>query len=194
MVTIRRIASIQEAVFWENVVALNDCWTWKGPIGTSGYGVLGRYDGRKTDRAHRYAWELASGEVLTGHDTICHTCDTPRCVRNDEHGIYTLNDAEYPRYGHLYKATQPVNVADRDAKGRGHWATGEDHGTHTKPESLRLGERHGNAKLTDDAVRDIRAQYTGKYGELAMLGRKYNVSPVAIRRVAVGKGWTHVGQ
>jgi hypothetical protein len=172
---------VQDTRFWRKVDHLGDCWKWTGARNADGYGNLTRYP--RHLRAHRYAWELATGETLARHDTICHTCDTPSCVRNDDEGTYRVGSNIYPRRGHLYKATQPANVADRDTKGRGHWATGEQHGTRLHPEAVPRG---------DEQVRQIRATYTGRYGELTALARRFNTTATAVQRAAQGQTWAHV--
>lgn len=53
------------------------------------------------------------------------------------------------------------------------------------------GERQGQAKLTDDAVREIRFVGAATYGELA---DRFGVSKSAIARAARGETWRHVGQ
>lgn len=51
------------------------------------------------------------------------------------------------------------------------------------------GERHGRARLTEEDVRTIRAEYTGKYGEKAAFARRYGVSHGAIQHVVEGRNW-----
>lgn len=181
---------IQDTRFWAKVDKTPDHWLWSGALNQDGYGHLGR--GGRHPRAHRYAWMMATGEVLTKHDTICHVCDIRNCVRTDDEGTYRVGANVYPRRGHLYKATQPANVADRDTKGRGHWATGETHGTHTRPETVTRGEAHAHATLTNDAIRVIRATYTGKHGQLTALARRFNTTPQNIRAIVAGNAWAHV--
>jgi hypothetical protein len=98
----------------------NDCWLWTGAIDRGGRGVfqLGRTSGG-TQRAHRIAWILASGETLSVSDVVLHTCDNPRCVRNDGEGIYVIGAHSLPRFGHLAKGTLSNNAADMWAKDRG---------------------------------------------------------------------------
>jgi len=76
---------------------------------------------------------------------------------------------------HLFLGTMKDNMADCSAKGRMH-----------------NGEANGIAKLTEDAVRAIRAEYTGRRGELTEFGRRFGVSDGAIRFVVRGQTWDHV--
>jgi hypothetical protein len=64
------------------------------------------------------------------------------------------------------------SVMDASAKGRMH-----------------PGERNGIAKLNEPAVRTIRAEWTGKRGQLASLARRFDVSAGAIRFVVRRETW-----
>jgi hypothetical protein len=176
--------------FWERVTTSDGHRLWTGALNSDGYGHLRRRG--KLEKAHRWAWQLATGETLTRADAICHTCDIRNCVETDGEGVYEIDGAVYPRRGHLFKATQPANVADRDTKGRGRWATGEQHGTHTQPETLRRGAAHPHATMNDEAVRQIRATYTGGHGQLSALARRFKTTPQNIRAIVTGKAWAHV--
>jgi hypothetical protein len=182
----------QDTRFWRKVNTAETCWLWTGARNQDGYGNLTRDN--RSERAHRYAWMLVTGETLTSRDTICHTCDVPNCVRVDDEGTYQVGRNVYPRRGHLYKATQPANIADRDGKERGQWAKGKRHGTHTMPERLARGERSGNAKLTDAEVCEILSLANGKFGNKAALARRFKVSIPLITWILEGKGWTHINR
>jgi DNA-binding CsgD family transcriptional regulator len=61
------------------------CWSWTGSTDHLGYGQFGvmvRGGGRKMVRAHRFAWEQASGAIPDGLDVV-HLCETRICVRPD---------------------------------------------------------------------------------------------------------------
>lgn len=59
----------------------------------------------------------------------------------------------------------------------------ERHGTRVK------GDRHYNSKLTAAAVADIRARYTGTYGEQTAFAREYGVTQPVIFAALNGKTW-----
>jgi hypothetical protein len=54
------------------------------------------------------------------------------------------------------------------------------------------GERHHRAKLTDSAVLQIRAMFTGVRGEKKKIASKFGVDPATVGRVIRGAGWSHV--
>lgn len=56
------------------------------------------------------------------------------------------------------------------------------------------GEKHGNHKLTEQAVKYIRDNYKPRSKEFGAraLARKFNVSPYPIMNIINGKGWKHV--
>ena len=113
------------ARFWSKVAKSEDpdgCWLWTAACFTDGYGVF-QVNGRAR-RAHRFAWELTVGPIP---DSLfaCHRCDTRKCCRPD----------------HLWLGTQADNMRDRDTKGR--VASGDRHGSHTRPDRWARGERSG---------------------------------------------------
>jgi hypothetical protein len=93
--------------FWQDVVFSRGCWVWAGGVGRDGYGKL-KVNG-KTVRAHRVAYELANGDIPEGM-LVCHSCDTPLCVRPD----------------HLFVGRPSDNSRDMVEKGR--QARGESNG------------------------------------------------------------------
>ena len=103
------IAAVPEALkllkrrFWAKVHIGPDCWLWTGAIKSKlpncDYGQF--YIGGKVKLAHRVLWEFYNGPIPAGL-VICHTCDTPRCVRPS----------------HLFMGTQDENMKDSIAKGR----------------------------------------------------------------------------
>ncbi|MGH3029276.1 MAG: HNH endonuclease signature motif containing protein [Gaiellaceae bacterium] len=68
-------------VFISKLAPKGECLIWTGSLSSHGYGVL-RAEGR-TQRAHRFAYELAYGEIPKGLH-IHHQCENPPCV-NPEH-------------------------------------------------------------------------------------------------------------
>ena len=65
---------------------------------------------------------------------------------------------------------------------------GDEHHARLHPELLARGESHGNAKLTEDAVRDILTSPL-KQAELA---KKYGVAPSLISAARRRVIWQHV--
>jgi len=56
----------------------DECWPWKGYVGTLGYGVMNI--GPKHHMAHRLVWEYFVGPIPSGDviDHVCHNRD-PEC-------------------------------------------------------------------------------------------------------------------
>jgi hypothetical protein len=75
------------------------CMLWVAHLKGTPYGKLKW--GRRTQFAHRLAWEHANGPIPDGLKVL-HRCDVPKCVNPE----------------HLFIGTQIENIADRDAKGR----------------------------------------------------------------------------
>src|SRR6266850_5551698 len=139
-----------EERFWAKVDKTGQCWVWTGGKFRCGYGVVKR-DG-KLLKAHRLAWQMHFGRIPDGA-FIMHHCDNPPCVRPQ----------------HLFPGTNADNVADKIAKGRQAYGEritanrtyqrGHEHWQHRCPERAARGERHGNARLTEAVVADIRQRY-----------------------------------
>ena len=89
-------------------------------------------------------------------------------------GMHVLHRCDNPSCvnpGHLFLGTNDDNVRDKLAKGR-----------------LPRGEARMNAKLTEEAVRAIRASSEGK----KVLARRFGVCPTVILGVRRGERWPHV--
>jgi hypothetical protein len=147
------------------------CWEWIGRQDKDGYGKFEPRPG-KVVFAHRYIYESQIGLIEKGA-LICHTCDNPPCV----------NPA------HLFSGTNADNQQDAARKGR--MASGLRNGAHVRPERRPRGEQHGGAKLTSEAVIDIRVR-VGKGEQRLALAQEFGVSPSLIGKIARGQGWAHV--
>lgn len=91
-------------------------------------------------------------------------------------GAMQLHSCDNPRCvapWHLRWGTAQENVADAIARGRARWSRGEG---------------HGNAKLTDEAVREIRASSE----PYRVLAARCGVHIKTIARVRSRKIWAHV--
>lgn len=144
--------------------APDECWPWRGTRNDSGYGVMvvGGRDGRKQIRAHRVAWELHYKRLL-GNAVVLHTCDNPACC----------NPA------HLRAGTQQDNLADMVSKRR-HRA------------KAHRGEANGHAKLTTEAVRQIRLIYRSGRATQQRLADRFGVGTSTIGSVLRGQTWKEV--
>jgi hypothetical protein len=112
----------------------------------------------KTAYAHRVSWEFHNGPIPDGL-YVLHQCDNPLCAN--------------PK--HLFLGTQRDNMLDMIAKGR-------YRGGGPK------GERCAASRLTEDAVREIRASTLSTRA----LAERYNVHDTTIRRARSRKYWLHV--
>lgn len=67
--------------FWAKVRKSEGCWNWLGFKDYAGYGIF-RIAGRKNQKAHRFAYELAKGRIPDGLQ-IDHLCRNTSCVNPD---------------------------------------------------------------------------------------------------------------
>lgn len=136
------------------------CWLWTGCVNNKGYGLCS-YGGARRQYVHRMMLEIKLGRPIARGLKTLHSCDNPRCV----------NPA------HLSEGTQKENLEQAVDRGR------------LKPSPPRcLGERHGSAKLTVDAVHAIRASDETS----AALAARFGVGRQAIDKVRKGERWSHV--
>lgn len=193
------------ARFWSkvDVRGSDECWLWQGPTDWDGYGLF--KVGGSMRRAHCIAYLLHHGSDVFPL-LACHTCDTPGCCNGS----------------HLFGGTIKDNALDARAKGRLNTASGDNHGTRKRPESVQRGDEHWSrrmperaaagdrngarthperiargerlpqATLTADDVRAIRAEYARGGTTHRQLAEKYNVGPQCIQKVIARTHWKHI--
>ena len=142
------------------------CWLWTGYKLNSGYGRI--TIGKRSVAAHRYSYEINVGPIPEGL-LICHTCDTPSCVRPS----------------HLFPGTSRENILDMHKKGR---AGKQRPGRKLKVAELApRGEMHHRSKLTDAQAAEIRELFaSGEVNQLE-LGERFGVSNSTISLLVRGK-------
>ena len=157
------------------------CWLWGGGVGRSGYGVFcssWAKGARVQDSVHRIAWARANQRAPESGMFVCHKCDVKTCVNPD----------------HLFLGTPKENTADMFRKGR--WrhpdrsnpATGDRHGSKTKPGRLPRGPAHHAAKLTEADVLAIRASDKSH----TIVARDYGVSAQSVYKIRKRLCWGHI--
>lgn len=106
MVDRRKYQTVEQAIeyFWSMVDKTGDCWEWTGGSKGNGYGsyTLPAIMGRKTVGAHRFAYEVTTGEKIDEKLVVMHSCDNRLCVNP----------------GHLSVGTYSDNLKDCVIKGR----------------------------------------------------------------------------
>jgi hypothetical protein len=171
------------------------CWLWTALCSAWGYGRISKAG--VTQYAHRLSWELHRGPITDGL-FVLHRCDQPACVNPV----------------HLFLGTAGDNARDMAAKGRqvfqrhpGKAASGERHGSRTrpervprgdrhghrtKPERIPRGEKHGRAKLTTSQVVEIRRLWDSGAAKQSTLAQRFGVSKVMVGLIVHRRSWKHV--
>lgn len=149
------------------------CWKWSGHKGHKGYGSYSTWTNNKPQTwiASRLMWLLSSGDIPVGL-CVLHQCDVPPCC----------NPA------HLWLGTYRDNNNDSLRKGRR--PVGAIHPARVRPETVRRGQHHGMAKLTDAQVRAIRA--LGGTMRLRDIGAQFGVSESNVSMILRRTAWTHL--
>jgi|LGVE01.1.fsa_nt_gb hypothetical protein len=155
----------QIKAFWSKIDVRDsnkECWPWLGAKTPTGYGNLA-INGKYL-KAHRVAWELCNFEIPKGY-VVMHVCDNPSCCNPN----------------HLVLGTHKANTTDMVLKNRG--------GFH---KNRAKGERNYNAKLTAEAVKEIRRDYAAGKATQYDLADRFGVTQTAISCVLKNKTWRHV--
>lgn len=152
---------------------LGACWEWTGSKSDRGYGNV--WMGERLIRAPRVAYELTYGPMPEGTEP-CHKCDYPPCCQPN----------------HIFPGTHAENMKDMVEKGRMTPAKGMRNGAYTKPEQVRRGTSHGNAKLTDDDIREIRRLFAADNVNLGDLARQFRTTRTNIGYIVRCETWAHV--
>lgn len=113
-------------------------------------------------RAHRISYELNCGLVPEGK-MVLHKCDHRYCINPE----------------HLFLGTAQDNVNDMIAKGRDIF--GEN-----------FGENNGQAKLTEDEVRQIRRLLAEGHHTQDQIGDMFGVTRGAVKQIKHGKTWRYL--
>lgn len=159
--------------FWDKVHVHSGgdaCWEWKAGK-RRGYGQFW-FNGRKRD-AHRViyaAWVAPVPDDLY----VLHRCDNRACVRPS----------------HLFLGTHTDNM--RDAAAKGTFNRPERLAAFARVHCVRVGEASPFAKLTDDAVREIRKRHADGGESFSALGRAFGVSRTTIKQAVRRQLWRHV--
>lgn len=157
---------IQER-FWEKVDVYSGlpCWLWNGAHDKWGYGSFRPID--RTVKSHRYVLELIAGYVVPADKCVLHNCDTPACVRPQ----------------HLYIGTRGDNARDMASRGRQFYQK--------NPDLVIKGSSHPQARLTEDAVQEIRRLSATGMRQVD-IARRFGIAQPTVSDIALRRYWKHV--
>ncbi len=119
-------------------------------------------DGKK-QRAHRLMMADWLGIPIEALDGIC--------------VLHTCDNPPCCNPDHLFLGDHQDNVRDREEKGRG-----------VAP----VGSQHGQSKLTEAQVIDLRAQYASGEWTQAKLAARYSIKQSLVSMIVNRKVWSHV--
>lgn len=158
---------------WSHISIANsdDCWLWQLRTDKDGYGKFSIQ--QSTFRAHRIVFYVYY-QIDPLDKLVCHTCDNPTCCNPN----------------HLFIGTERDNTLDARNKGRLNTASGEKHGTKTRPDRVARGEKHSN--LTEQQVKDIRSLYTNERWTQQQIANKFGVQREVITSIIRGRTWKHI--
>lgn len=182
--------------FFSKVHMTDGCWLWTAQLNEGGYGHF--WLSGRNRLAHRVAYEQIVGPIPEGL-TLDHLCRNPACVR-PEH-LEPVTGAENSRRGYGFGG---IN-ARKTHCWRGHELAGANlyvakSGYRHCRECQRIraaarqvgggrlyGDRHPNARLSDDQVQQVRAIYAQGNQTTYVLAKEFGVDPSTIQRIVKGK-------
>jgi hypothetical protein len=140
--------------FWARIKKTESCWEWQGAVNSTGYGSVGWHG--KTYSAHRIAAYLAG--MLT---------DMRAPNSTDRPNTYVLHKCDNRKCcnpNHLFLGSYRDNMLDAYKKNR---------------KSQQKGEKHTNAKLTNQQAIEIRKRYSTGEKQIP-LAKEYKISQHAV--------------
>lgn len=155
--------------FWRHVDKSESCWLWTRARVWNGYGRIAV--NRQNIRTHRLAWILTHGPIADD------ACVLHNCPEGDNR--LCCNPA------HLWLGDRTANADDRETKGR--TLRGPALAVHQ-----RRGAQNHNARLTDDLVRVIRADYASGAATAVSLAHRYGVTKATVLAAIHHRTWAHV--
>jgi len=147
-----------------------DCWEWQRARNKKGYGVCCIKG--KMFKAHRLSYLIHIGPIPKGK-CLLHSCDNPSCCN--------------PM--HLRVGNRAEN--NRDIIDRGRHVSG---GTKTPKAQCNYerGEKHHNAHLTIDIVKQIRSRYASGGCSYSLLAHEFKLKRQHIGKIIRKELWANI--
>lgn len=152
-----------EQRFWRYVNKTDTCWLWTGATRNFGYGVINTGGKHGKAEGAHRVSWMIHYGEIPADLCVCHHCDNPLCVNPE----------------HLFLGTRADNNRDMQRKGR---ASGGAQ-----------GEKHNQAKLTDNDIITIRSLFAQDSLSMPELAQRYNVTLASISNIIHGKIWKLTG-
>lgn len=180
------------------------CHVWQEHRTHNGYGRF--WLKGKNVFAHRISYVLKHGSIDEGM-SVLHNCpcgDNPACTNPDHLSLGTHDDnmrhmAERGRAAtglRNGKYTKPESrlIGDKNPA-RLHpekMPRGDNHYSRRTPEKALRGSRHGQAKVNEEIVAAMRAEYYSSRISASKLGERYGLSNCTACSIVNGETWKHV--
>lgn len=157
----------------------------------------GRIERRVDSKRYQKAGEVLEGRVLCSgyrqhklvdRNGVKRLVRTNRLICEAFHGPPPTAEHHAAHKNGVRLDNQPDNLE---------WATPlsnmRDRSRHgTQARGRTAANQYGKSPLTDEAVREIRASYSGSSGEIAELAIRYGMSHTGMSNIVHGRTWRHV--
>lgn len=171
---------------YEPIITDSEEWRdvpgYEGFYQASSFGRVRRL--RTTVRSKHGSTKTQAEKILSGKPNRVVRMGAHRAVCLAFHGAPPFAEAQVAHADGTRTNNRPDNLR---------WVSAKENASDRKGHGRdRIGESSWLSKLTEDQIIDIRSSYSGRRGDLAVLARRYSVTPNCIFLIVKRRNWKHI--